>query len=204
MRIRLNGPSVLLLATGLLMVFTAPMAGATDAASIVPSDIAHANVKRSYSASKHLRSSVHVTASRASPGKAAQRAAITAKAGAPQLSADRRDALEIPPSVANANAQLTSTQAARNAMPLQADPTGDAADANSSAIAPYPAPEPSAQVPASAMMPSVDQLAAVSETVISGADAAASGTQLSLIGSICIGIGALLSMASAARLYIAS
>ena len=202
MRIRTKQRSRLLLAAALLTGVAAPMAGANDKVPLLPSDIARAHAKPGPSTPRHLRSAVHLTTSRGAAGKAAQKASVIRQEAAPDFPADRRDALEIPPSVANANAQLTSTQAARNAMPLQAAPTGDAADADSPTAAPDPM--PGAATPTSQGRPVVDQLAAVRETVVSGAEASAIGTQPSLIGSICIGIGALLTMASAARLYIAS
>jgi hypothetical protein len=198
MRIRTKGRTGPLLAAALLAGFAASRASATDKLSILPSDIAQAHAKPGQSTPKHVKSSAHLTTSPAAPGKAAQKASAIPQV-APAFPADRRDALDIPPSVANANAQLGSTQAARNAMPLQAEPT---ADANGPAVAADSMPGPGAATPGSQGMPALDQLAAAGETVVSAS--AASGTQASLIGSICIGIGALLSMASAARLYIAS
>jgi hypothetical protein len=216
MMIKASGRSALILATGLFVCFAGPSptmaASADSAATIVKSDTATAGktVKQS---SRHWKRS----AQRKS-GKVASKSDETRKA------ADVADAASdtpaaIPASVANANAQLTSDGPADSATAMS-----EKASTMLVATADKPADPQAAtdaQVVSSDQLNDVDralqQTAPPSTQTVAMASAKAAPTtpafasggdsstwdQTSLIGKIFIAFGALLTMASAARMFMA-
>jgi hypothetical protein len=225
--------SALLVAAGLFVCFAGPSpaaAGAEDAAAATKSETAGTPVVLHKSA-RHTRHWKKYALRRSSK--------VAVKTSPGDKTADAADdgsrASAIPPSVANANAQLTASQA------TSADtPTGNAAKAMTArandilqAAPDKPAdatPAASAQsdVQSGAQVVSADQLndvdralresspaastppAAPLALASAQAPAAAASSnessawdQTSLIGKIFIGFGALLTMASAARMFMA-
>ena len=209
MTIRACGRSALILATGLLVCFAAPSlaaAKANDAAASARAEAAGAPVslhKSARSGSRHWKKYAHRRS-----GKVALKSADDKKADA---SDDGDRASAIPPSVANANAELTSDT-----------PTGNAARAMSARASDIPQAAPDqpagAQPAADTRLVAADQLNDVDRalqnpsppnrpaaTMAMAANATDNSAwdQTSLIGKIFIGFGALLTMASAARMFMA-
>lgn len=228
MTINANGRSALILATGLFVCFAGPSQAAVgDPATVAKSETAGKPValhKYVRAGSRHVKKYAHRRS-----GKVAVKASPDSKKA---VAADDGDhASAIPPSVANANAQLppadTPTSDAAKAMtarangivqsapdkPADAQPTaGDqpaAQQPDARAVAsdqlndvdrtlresPPPASSPSAAVLASAETPAA--------AVTAAGDQSSTWDQTSLIGKIFIGFGALLTMASAARMFMA-
>jgi hypothetical protein len=233
MIIKASGRSALILATGLFVCFAGPSqaAGATDPAA---SGTAGAPIALNKYA-KHTAHHAKKLAQRKS-SKVASKSSTDTKAAATDAAADSGDnsstvqPSEIPPAVANANAQLASADgptgtakamAARANSIVQAAPDGQAS--------PPPAADPTqdnaqnnAQVVSADQLNDVDRSLHVSNaaqttlaTVSADAPAAATSApatasnqsttldQTSLIGKIFMGFGALLTMASAARMFMA-
>jgi hypothetical protein len=219
MIIKASGRSALILATGLFVCFAGPSHAAaasaddgTAAASKSESATAGKPVKHS---SRHAKRNAHPGADRVASksSETEKRAAETdvADAGAVGSSA-------IPPSVANANAQLTSNDTPADharAMSARANATLLAA-ADKSADA---QPAADAQVVSSDQLNDVDrelqesppptQTVAMASAKTAPAAPVLAGNesstwdQASLIGKIFIAFGALLTMASAARMFMA-
>ncbi len=218
MTIRANGRSALILATGLLVCCAAssPAAAGTDnaAANEKPESAGAPVALNKYTRHHHGRSYAHRRSS-----KVAHKS--TDKKTAEATAEDNTNPSAIPPSVANANAQLAADL-----------PTGDAAKAMTARAADIaqsapdrPAevqPAPDAQVVAADQLNDVDRALREStpptpavavasvETPAAPAPAVATSNsesstwdQTSLIGKIFIGFGALLTMASAARMFMA-
>jgi hypothetical protein len=210
MTIKASGRSALILATGLFVCLAGPSyaaAPANNAAAGATPETADAPVALDKSAkhgSHHLKKYVHRRS-----GKVALKPSPEAKADAAD---DGGDQTAIPPSVANANAQLPSADS----------PTGDAAKAMTARANDILQTAPDAQVVAADQLNDVDR--ALHETApaapalaLASADAPvapaapmvansgepSSWDQASLIGKIFIGFGALLTMASAARMFMA-
>ena len=229
MIIKASGRSALLLAAGLFVCFAGPSlaaADAEDAAAATKSEPAGTPIelhKYARHGSRHVKKYAHRR-----PGKVAQKASTGDKTA--DAANDGGRSPPFPPSVANANAQLASTDA----------PPGSAAKAMTArannilqATPDKPADaEPAADAPSDAKVVAADQLnevdrelrqgspaasnsaaappaAASAETSTAPAPVAANGSdrtawdQSSLIGKIFIGFGALLTMASAARMFMA-
>ncbi len=221
------GRSALLAAAGLFVCFAGPApaaaAGAEDAAAATKPETAgtpvalHNNVTHT---ARHTKKYAHrkseKTAAKASPDKTAD---------------DADHAPAIPPTVANANAQLTAAQPtsadsptdnAVRAMSVRANDILQAAPDRSADATPPANAQPDAQVvaadqlndvdralresPPAASTPAAPEASAAAETpaapvAASGQDSSA-WDQTSLIGKIFIGFGALLTMASAARMFV--
>jgi hypothetical protein len=230
MKIKGNGRSALILAAGLWVCVAGPSqaAAATQAAAgtgaTAASSTAGAPValnKYTRHSSRHWRRYAHHKSS-----KVALKSTDDQKATATDVAADDADksstppaSTEIPPSVANANAQLAASDS----------PTSDAAQAMSaraSNIVQNAANNPADTQPAvDPQVVAADQLNDVDRALHEGnapaaplamasaePPAAAASTaknsdstwdQTSLIGKIFIGFGALLTMASAARMFMA-
>jgi hypothetical protein len=214
MTIKASGRSALILATGLLVCLAGPShatAAANNAAADATSETTGAPVALDKSA-KHGSHHLKKYARRRS-GKVALKPSPEAKADAAD---DGGDQTAIPPSVANANAQLPSVDS----------PTGDAAKAMTARANDILQTAPDR--PADTQVVAADQLNDVDRALhesappapalaLASADAPAppaapvvtnSGEpstwdQASLIGKIFIGFGALLTMASAARMFMA-
>jgi hypothetical protein len=223
MTITASGRSALILATGLWIGFATPLLAAGDAtASSKPDSTAAATPDNSAKhGSRHLKKYAHPKSD-----KPAEKSAADAKA--PAAAADDGDhsptmpSSQMPPTVANANAELTSTDT----------PAGSAkamSDRVNSILQGTPDNNADAQPAAGTAVVAADQLNDVDRALheatppatpvaLASADtpppatspsvAAASSDnstwdQTSLIGKIFIGFGALLTMASAARMFMA-
>jgi hypothetical protein len=200
--------SALLLAAGLFVCFAAPSpaaAGAEDAAAATKPETAGAPVAL-HKYAKHV--SHH-------SGKVAPKASASNKTADAADDGDRPS--PIPPSVANAKAQLTPAQPtsadtptdnAARAMTARASDILQAAPDKPADAQPVAGAQPDAQ--SDAQVVSADQLndvdRALRETPAAVAAKSSESTawdQTSLIGRIFIGFGALLTMASAARMFMA-
>jgi len=240
MIIKASGRSALLLAAGLFVCFAGPSqaaAGAEDAAAAATSETAGAPIalhKYARHGSRHLKKYAHRRSDK-----------VAQKASASDKTADAADGSDgsspIPPSVANANAQLAASQATSTDTPtgnaakamaaranniLQATPDKPAdaqpmADVQPAGDAPSDAPVVAADqlndvdralrqgTPAAGKSPAPPLAIASAEASTAPAPAVANGSdstawdQTSLIGKIFIAFGALLTMASAARMFMA-
>jgi hypothetical protein len=229
MIIKASGRSALILATGLFVCFAGPSqaAGVTDPA-------ASATAGAPIVLNKYVKHTAHHAKKLAErkSSKVASKPSTDAKAAATDTAADDGDnsstiqPSEIPPAVANANAQLASADAptgTAKAMAARANSIVQAAP--DSQASPQPAADPTqdnAQVVSADQLNDVDRSlhesnAAATTLAMVSADAPAATTtatattsnesttwdQTSLIGKIFIGFGALLTMASAARMFMA-
>jgi hypothetical protein len=209
MTIKASGRSALILATGLFVCFAGPsptMAASADStATILKSDGATAD-KTVRQSSRHWKR----TAQRKS-GKVASKSDETKKADV----ADASDTpAAIPASVANANAQLTSDGPADSASAMSAKASTMLVATADKPADPQAATD--AQVVSSDQLNDVDRalqqtstqtVAMATAKAAPAASAAGSDSstwdQTSLIGKIFIAFGALLTMASAARMFMA-
>jgi hypothetical protein len=205
----------------MLVCFAGPSHAAASATATTKSESTGAPValnKYARHGSHHWKKYAHRRSS-----KTAQKAASEQNADSADAAADDADhSSPIPPSVANANAQLTSTDT----------PTGNAAKAMSARASDIlqAAPDNSASAPpaADSQIVAADQLndvdralregtppaatlaiasaeapAATAAPVAASSNEPSTWDQTSLIGKIFIGFGALLTMASAARMFMA-
>ena len=233
MIVKASGRSALILATGLFVCFAGPSqaAGATDPA-------ASATAGAPIALNKYAKHTAHhgkKVAQRKS-SKVASKSSTDTKATATDAAADDGDnsptiqPSEIPPAVANANAQLASADTQNDttkAMAARASSIVQAAtDSQASPQPPANAAQDNthdnAQVVSADQLNDVDRSlhegsAAATPVAMASADAPAATTptpatasnesstwdQTSLIGKIFIGFGALLTMASAARMFMA-
>ena len=217
MMIKASGRSALILATGLFVCFAGPSqtmaAGADSTAATSKSDSATA-VKSVKQSSRHWKRS----AQRKS-GNMASKSDETRKADVADAASDTT----IPASVANANAQLTSTDAAPDSakamsakastmLVAAADKSADGQPANDAQIVSSDQlndVDRTLQQTPPPTTPSTQTVAMASAKAAPAAPALASGSesstwdQTSLIGKIFIAFGALLTMASAARMFMA-
>ncbi|SDP19231.1 hypothetical protein [Afipia sp. GAS231] len=215
MMIKASGRSALIVAAGLFVCFAGPLparAAGDDSAAASKSDSAASgkSVRHSarhwkrYAQRKYTRTAAKSTES----GKASEKVA----------DASDSSPVAIPESVANANAQMTSTNA------LADSASAMTAKANTVLLASTDKPA-DAQAPADAAVVASDQLndvdRALQETppkqqtvamasaakpaaaALTTANDSSTWDQTSLIGKIFIAFGALLTMASAARMFMA-
>jgi hypothetical protein len=217
MIIKASGRSALILAAGLFVLLASPVRAATDgddaATEATPENPAAAQVTphRIFRHTLHHRRSY---AHRKSPALAMKADTDNKKAAATEVtSGDRKVLAEIPPSVANANAQMLLAGAqisAAAALPAGTD-------------IPAMAPDNAATTRSDneTILVAADQLNDVDKALRENNNAppatgnppsapAAAMTndnsvwdQTSLIGKVFIGFGALLTMASAARMFMA-
>jgi hypothetical protein len=223
MIIKANGCSALILATGLFVCLTGPsQAAGTDATAASPkSESAAPLVLNKYTkhSAHHGKSYAHRSSS-----KLAQKSADK-KDAATDVAPDNSDnSSAIPPEVANANAQMATGDVPggnAKAMSARANDIVQAApatpgDAQVTADTPVVAADQLNDVdralreasPHSAptlAMASADTPAAPAAPVMASSNSSEGSTwdQTSLIGKIFIGFGALLTMASAARMFMA-
>ena len=214
MTIKASGRSALILATGLFACFAGPsLASAGNAAASPKTETAGAPVSLTKHASRHLKKYAHLRS-----GKVAPKSSDDNKAHAVD-DADRSSA--IPPSVANANAQLpsadTPTDNAAKAMTTRANDIlqtapDSPADAQSAAASQIVSADQLNDVDralhetrpsATLAMASVEAPATPAAPVMARGNEPSAWDQTSLIGKIFIGFGALLTMASAARMFMA-
>jgi hypothetical protein len=235
MKIKGNGCSALVLAAGLWVCFSGPSQAVaapdtTTARSTAGTPIALNKYTRH--SSRHWRRYAHHSSSK--PAIKSTDDKDDAKAAAPDVAAENADkpstqppSSEIPPTVANANAQLAASDS----------PTGDAAQAmsvragnivqNAANNPPDTPPAAEGHVVAADQLNDLDRAlhegkapavplatasaeppvpSAAAAPVTAGSAARSSDStwdQTSLIGKIFIGFGALLTMASAARMFMA-
>ena len=220
MTVKASGCSALILATGLFVCFAGPSqaaAGADNAtASAKPESAAGAPIalnKYAKHGSRHWKKYAHRKS-----GKMALKSSTDKKAAATDVAGNDGDnSIAIPPSVANANAQLTSADtptanaramSARANDNLQTAP-GNPADAQPAAETQLIAADQLNEVdralhegkPAAVTMGSAE--APVAPVAAASSNESSTWDQTSLIGKIFIGFGALLTMASAARMFMA-
>jgi hypothetical protein len=214
MMVKASGCSALILATGLFVCFAGPSpvtAASTDRAAATSKSDSATSGKSVRQGSRHWK-----RYSRRS-GKVASKPAETKKAAEKDVADASADStLTLPASVANANAQLASAEApagSAQAMTAKANILLAAAD------------KPAEAQPATDAVVSSDQLndldralqqnpatqtvamAAAKPTpaapVLASSNESSTWDQTSLIGKIFIAFGALLTMASAARMFMA-
>jgi hypothetical protein len=215
MMIKASGRSALILATGLWVCLAGPSqaaASADSAATTSKSATPVASNKYAKHSSRHWKKVAHRKSSRlalkSSPdGKAADVA-----------DDDGGRSSALPPSVANANAQLASADMpAGNAKAMTARANSIVQAAPDSAADAQPA--TGTQVVSSDQLNDVDRALRASDApaptvalasadtpaapVMARSDENSTWDQTSLIGKIFIGFGALLTMASAARMFMA-
>jgi hypothetical protein len=196
---------------------TQAAAGADNAtASAKPESAAGAPIaldKYAKHGSRHWKKYAHRKS-----GKVALKSSTDTKAAATDVADDDGDhSIAVPPSVANANAQLTSADtpaanakamSARASDNLQTAP-GNPADAQPAAETQLIAADQLNEVdralhegkPAALTMASAE--APVAPVAVGSSNESSTWDQTSLIGKIFIGFGALLTMASAARMFMA-
>lgn len=212
MTIKASGRSALILAAGLFVCFAGPLpAGAAS------SDSAGASKSDSATAAKPVRHARHWK--RVAHRKYSRTAKSSESKKAPEVADADSSAAEIPASVANANAQMTASSALADSASAMTDKANTVLLASADKPADAQAPTDAAVV-ASDQLNDVDKaaqetppkqqtvaLAVVRPTATSPVKAAADDSnawdQTSLIGKIFIAFGALLTMASAARMFMA-
>jgi len=217
MMIKASGQSALILATGLFVCLAAPSqaAGANDAAaSAKPESAAGAPLALT---KHHWKKSAHRKSS-----DVALKSSTDRKAATDLAAADNSDnPPAIPPSVANANAQFPSSDvpdgnaramSVRASNILQAAPNNpaDAQPATETQVVSADQlndvdralHESTPAAPAQATAAAEAPVARAAPVVASGGESS-TWDQTSLIGKIFIGFGALLTVASAARMFMA-
>jgi hypothetical protein len=212
MTIKASGRSALILATGLFVCLAGPSqaaAGADNATATSKSENAAAAQKYS---SRHSKSYAHRKSSHQ-----ALKSSTDKKPAATDTAADDADnSSAIPASVANANAQLTSADTPAGnarAMSARANDILLAADARPGTEAQVVSADQlndvdralhEAQPPAAAMaLASAEAPVTAAAPILASSQESSTWDQTSLIGKIFIGFGALLTMASAARMFMA-
>ena len=195
MKINASGRAALILATGLFACFAAP--------SLAPAGTDGLKSVRHYRHYVHHRSAMEAVKSSDSKKEAAENAGV--------------NSATLPPSVANANAQLaaanTLADSARAMTARANDIMQAAADSRPATESQMVAPDQLNDVDralredrppqqTTLAMSSADAAAAAATPVMASSESS-SWDQSSLIGEICIASGALLTLASAARLFMA-
>jgi hypothetical protein len=224
MIIKASGRSALILATGLFVCFAGPSqaaAGADNAAASSKSERAAgapiALNKYAKRGSRHGKNYAHRKSS-----KLALKSSAAQKAAATDVAADDGDnssaSSAIPPSVANANAQLASADTPTDKAKVMSAPASDI-------LQNAPNNPANAQPASETHVVSADQLNDVDRALREGkppattqamasadppvapmmasSNESSTWDQTTLIGKIFIGFGALLTMASAARMFMA-
>jgi len=210
MTTKTSGRSALILASGLFVCLAGPAPAATGTENAVPSrktETASALPQHARHSSRHRKSDAH----RKSNEVAAE--SPTANNAA---AADEGDKSSVIPSwVADANAQMASadtTAGNARAMSVRAnDILANLANVQVAADAQVVAADQLNEVdralqespPATAAMASAEPPVAATAPVTAGTSANSPWDETSLIGKIFIGFGALLTMASAARMFMA-
>ena len=223
MIVKASGRSALILMTGLFVGFAQPSQAAPDArtatagsksgkATAAPVALNKYTKRGARHLKKHAQRKSGKTASKSSAGKKATDVADENRAGS----------LAIPPSVANANAQLASPEApagsaramsakANTMLPVAADKPADAPPAAETDVVAADQlneldrglQETGSVAPPTLAMASTEAPAAPAAPVMASSKEDSAWDQTSLIGKIFIGFGALLTMASAARMFMA-
>ncbi|MGH6708353.1 MAG: hypothetical protein ACREEK_05225 [Bradyrhizobium sp.] len=214
MTVKASGRSALILATGLFVCLAGP-APATAASS----DRAAATSKPdSVTTAKSARQGVrHWKRYARRSGKLASKPAETRKAANKDVAdASTANTLTIPASVANANAQLASAEAApgsaqamtakANILLAAADRPGEAQPATDAAVSSDQLNDLDRALQQNPVTQTVAMASAKpspAAPVLASSNESSAWDQTSLIGKIFIAFGALLTMASAARMFMA-
>jgi len=225
MTIKTNGRAALILATGLFVCFAGPSRAEPGADNPAASSNPESAPGAPIALNKYAKRGVHQSKSHAhrKSSKVALKSSTAEQADAPDVAeSDGDGSTAVPPSVANANAKL----------PAADTPTGNANAMSARAneiLQTAPDKAADAQPAADAQVVSADQLNDVDRALqesarpgptlamasaeapaapaapVTAASSNESSTwdQTSLIGKIFIGFGALLTMASAARMFMA-
>jgi hypothetical protein len=225
MKIKASGRSALILAAGLWVCFAGPsQAAGTNAATSSIAASPTAPDKNAKPASGHGKKYAHHKSDDAPKSAADKKAAATDDATDNSNKSSSLPSSGMPPSVANANAQATApdsptgdaaqamSQRASNMLQGTSDDPSDARPADTQvlpadqlndidrALHDGSAPAESAPPPTTLAMVSAEAPVVASSTV---SRSESTWDQTSLIGKIFIGFGALLTFASAARMFIA-
>jgi hypothetical protein len=227
MIIKANGRSALILATGLFVCFAGPsQAATTDDASAAPESAAPLALnKYTKHSAHHRRSFAHHRSS-----KLAQKSTDKKDASADVAADSSNNSPAIPPEVANANAEMASGDVPGGNAKAMSARANDIVQAGPANPAPATTQVAAAQPTADSQVVAADQLNDVDRALHEGSPPAATVAmasadtpaapaapvmassnggdnstwdQTSLIGKIFIGFGALLTMASAARMFMA-
>ena len=226
MKIKASGRSALILATGLLVCFAAPLpasAASTDSATSASKADTASSANATKQNSRHSKRDAHHKSAKAA--EKSPQANPDGKTAADTAAADGGGLTPaaIPPAVANANAQLTADASPDNASAMSAKANTLLAAADKPADG-----QPAADdqvvssdqlndvdrvlqqgAPATQANPSSTQTVAMapvrasSPSPMLASNESSTWDQTSLIGKIFIGFGALLTMASAARMFMA-
>jgi hypothetical protein len=225
MKIKASGRSALILAAGMWMCFVGPLyaAPATGSAAATPTTATPVALNKSAKhASRHWKKYAHHKS-----GEVVQTSSVDNKAAATEVAdADKPATLqsEIPSSVANANAKMTASD--QPASDASATDAAKAMSVRAATILQNAPDNPAAAQPAAETLvvaadqlndvdralrpgePPATTLAVASAEPPVGTGSAVSSSdstwdQTSLIGKIFVGFGALLTMASAARMFMA-
>jgi hypothetical protein len=216
MNIKASGRSALILATGLFVCFAGPSqaaAGTDSSKSESAAGAAVALTKAAKHGSRHVKTYAHRNSGKLAPKSSAANKAAPADAAMD----DANNSPAIPPSVANANAQLSSADSssgtAARAMSARANDILQTTDAQTVADTQVVAADQLNDVDralhegkpavAALAMASADAPVAAAPPVMASSQESSTWDQTSLIGKIFIGFGALLTMASAARMFMA-
>jgi hypothetical protein len=227
MTIKAGGRSVVILATGLFVCFAGPLPAAAAADDNAVADAKAASSDKDSAATERVAVRKYTRHgsrdwkrhAHRKDDKMALKSSTTKKADAPDAAADNAGTSPaIPPSVANANAQLAAAgtpdspmagnaraMSARANDIVQAAPNnpGDAQPAAETQVtSPDELNDVDRTLPASAP-PAPTLAVAMADTSAASGDESSGWDQASLIGKIFIGFGALLTMASAARMLMA-
>ncbi|MET3844902.1 hypothetical protein [Bradyrhizobium sp. OAE829] len=212
MIVKASGRSALILATGLFVCFAGP-----SPATAASTDRAAATSKsESATPGKSVRQSTrHWKRYTRRSGKVAAKPAETRKA-VEVADASTGGALTIPASIANANAQLASADTApgsaqamtakANILLASADKPGEAQPTNEAVVSSDQLNDVDRalqQNPATQTVAMVSAKPAPAAPVLASSPDSSTWDQTSLIGKIFIAFGALLTMASAARMFMA-
>jgi hypothetical protein len=213
MTIKASGCSALILATGLFVCFAGPSHAAAAADNAIASSKSENAAAAQKHSSRHSKSYAHRES-----GKQAPKSSVANKTAAPDAAADDADnSSAMPPWVANANAQFAPADTpAGNARAMsarandilqtsEAQPVADggqvvAADQLNDVDRALHEGQPPATTIALA---SAEAPVAPAAPVMANSQESSTWDQTSLIGKIFIGFGALLTMASAARMFMA-
>jgi len=222
MNIKASGRSALILATGLFVGFAGPSQAAAGADPAAASSKSESDAGAPIALNKYAKHASHhwKTYAHRKSSKVALKSPDTKKTA--DAAADDGDSSPaIPPSVANANAQLTSSDTpAGNAKAMSArandilqSAPGNPADAQPAPETPVVSADQLNDVdralhdgtpPAPTVaMAAANARAAPTAPVMANTTESSSWDQASLIGKVFIGFGALLTMASAARMFMA-
>jgi hypothetical protein len=218
MIITASGRSALVLATGLFVCFAAPLQAAPGDDTATAGPKSEKSTGAPVALNKFAKPRPTKKFAQRKSGKAALKS-LNASKSADVADDSDNGSTAIPPSIANANAQLATgvtTAGSAGAMSVKAN-TMLAAVADKPAAAPSTAetdvvaPDQFNDLdralqqakPAARMLASAEAPSAAAAPVVAGSKEDSSWDQTSLIGKIFIAFGALLTMASAARMFMA-